>query len=295
MSEPASARSADVQLVQAKPEHVSELGRICYEAFKDIADQHGFPPDFPSARFARFVIGMLVGRQDVYGVAALVDGELAGSNYISLTDPVSGIGPISVDCAFQGRDIGRKLMQAVIDHARANRIERVRLLQDAFNTASLSLYASLGFDVKHAVAYLRLAPASAADHSIRPVEERDLDVLDQLCLRNYKSSRRNELAAAVHAGLSPLARQRDGRLTGYLIPGVFGHGVAESEQDAVAIACQAARLLPPARAFCFCPLDNGSLFRAFLKAGCRTVKMMNLMAMGPYEQPAPVWMPSVLY
>ncbi len=295
MSEPASARSPQVQLVEACPEHVGELGRICYEAFKDLADRHGFPPDFPSAHFARRVIGMLVARPDVYGVAALVNGEVAGSNYMSLTDPVAGVGPISVDCAFQGLDIGRKLMQAVIDHARAKNIQRVRLLQDGFNSLSVSLYASLGFEVKHPVGYLRLAPADAPDPSVRPVEEHDLDALDQLCRRNYKSSRRNELAAALRAGLLALTRLRDGRLTGYLIPGIFGHGVAESEDDAVAIARQAARLAPPEHAFCFCPLDQASLFRAFLAAGCRTAKVMNLMAMGPYEPPEAVWMPSILY
>src|SRR5579864_314623 len=243
MSEPASARG-EVQLVDAKPEHVNELGRICYEAFKDIADQHGFPPDFPSTRFARFVMEMLVNRPDVYGVAAVADGELAGSNFLSLTDEVAGVGPITVDCAFQGRDIGRKLMQAVIDYAREHNVQRVRLLQDGFNMLSISLYSSLGFDTKHAVAYLRLAPAPQPDPSVRPVEERDLDALDALCRRNYRSSRRNELAAALQAGLSPFTRQRDGRLTGYLIPAIFGHGVAETDADAVAIACQAARLVP---------------------------------------------------
>ena len=294
MSEAAPVRSA-VQLIDAKPEHVNELGRICYEAFKDIADMHGFPPDFPSVQHARHVIGMLVNRPDFYAVAAVVGGEPAGSNFLSLTDEVAGVGPITVDCAFQGREIGRKLMQAVIDYARARKVERVRLLQDGFNALSISLYGSLGFDTKHAVAYLRIAPAAEPDSTVRPVEAPDLDALDALCRRNYKSSRRNELAAALQAGFSPLARQRDGRLTGYLIPGIFGHGVAESDADAIAIACQAARLLPPERAYCFCPLDQGTTFRAFLRAGCRTVKIMNLMALGPYEQPQSVWMPSVLY
>jgi ribosomal protein S18 acetylase RimI-like enzyme len=294
MSEAASAR-AGLQLVQATPEHVSELGRICYEAFKDIADRHNFPPDFPNAQHARFVLGMLVSRPDFYGVAALVDGEVAGSNFLSLTDEVAGVGPITVDCAFQGHNIGRKLMQAVIDYARDHNIERVRLLQDGFNMLSISLYASLGFDTKHAVAFMRLAPAGKPDPSVRPVEPRDLDALDALCRRNYKSSRRNELASALQAGFTPFTRQRDGRLTGYLIPGIFGHGVAETDADAIAIASQAARAVTPDRAYCCCPLDEGSTFRAFLQAGCRTIKIMNLMALGPYEQPDTVWLPSVLY
>src|ERR1700681_952590 len=159
MSQATPTLPAGVQLVPAEPQHVPELGRICYEAFKDIADRHGFAPDFPSVQVARTVIGMLVERKDCYGVAAIVNGEMAGSNYLSLTDAVAGVGPITVDCAFQGRDLGRALMQDVIDYARRNNIKRVRLLQDAFNTASISLYASLGFDVKHAVAEIHLNAA----------------------------------------------------------------------------------------------------------------------------------------
>src|SRR3984957_10440293 len=122
MSQAASTLPAGVQLVPAEPQHVPELGRICYEAFKDIADRHGFAPDFPSVQAARKVIGMMVEREDCYGVAAVVNGELAGSNYLSFTDPVAGVGPITVDCAFQGRDLGRALMQDVIDHASRNNI-----------------------------------------------------------------------------------------------------------------------------------------------------------------------------
>jgi len=295
MSHPAPTLPAGVQLIPAEVQHVSELGRICYEAFKDIADRHGFTPDFPSVQYARRVIGMVVERKDFYGVAAIVNGELAGSNYISFTDPVAGVGPITVDCAFQGRDLGRALMQDVIDYARRNNIARVRLLQDAFNTASISLYASLGFDVKHAVAEILLNAAVRADATVRPVQEGDIEALDALCQKNYKTSRKNELAAAVRSGLSPVLRERGGKFSGYLIPGIFGHGVAETPDDAVALATQAARLIPHERARSLCPLDDGPLFRAFLKAGCRTVKMMNLMALGPYEEPDSVWMPSILY
>jgi ribosomal protein S18 acetylase RimI-like enzyme len=295
MSHPAPTLPAGVQLVPAETQHVSELGRICYEAFKDIADRHGFTPDFPSVQYARRVIGMVIERKDFYGVAAIVNGELAGSNYISFTDPVAGVGPITVDCAFQGRDLGRALMQDVIDYARRNNIARVRLLQDAFNTASISLYASLGFDVKHAVAEILLNAAVKADATVRPVHDGDIEALDALCQKNYKTSRKNELAAAVRAELSPVLRERGGKFTGYLIPGILGHGVAETPDDAVALATQAARLIPHERARSLCPLHDGPLFRAFLKAGCRTVKMMNLMALGPYEEPDSVWMPSILY
>ena len=295
MSTAAPSLPAGVQLVPAEAQHVSELGRICYEAFKDIADSHGFGPDFPSVQVARAVIGMMVEREDCYGVAAIVNGEIAGSNFLAMTDAVAGVGPITVDCAFQGRDLGRALMQDAIEHARRNNIAQVRLLQDSFNTASLSLYGSLGFDVKHPVAEMLLNAAVRADPSVRPVQDGDIDLLDEICQKNYKTSRRNELTWAVRTALSPVLRERGGKFTGYLIPGLFGHGVAETPEDAVALATQAARLIPHERARSLVPLEDGALFRAFLKAGCRTVKIMNVMAMGPYQAPASVWMPSILY
>lgn len=295
MSPSAPTLPAGVQLLAPEPQHVSELGRICYEAFKDVAESHGFTPDFPSVQVARKAIGMLVERKDFYGVAAIVHGEVAGSNYLSLSDPVAGVGPITVDCAFQGRDLGRALMQDVIDYARRNNIERVRLLQDGFNMVSLSLYASLGFEVKHPIAEMHLNAAVKADATIRLVHDADVEALDEICKKNYKTSRRNELAAAVRAGLSPVLRERGGKFTGYLIPGRFGHGVAETSDDAVALATQAARLIPHERAQSLIPLEDGPLLRAFLKAGCRIMKVLNLMALGPYEAPTSVWMPSILY
>ena len=44
-----------LELTPARPEHISELGRICYEAFKDISDKHHFPSDFPSVAMGRMI------------------------------------------------------------------------------------------------------------------------------------------------------------------------------------------------------------------------------------------------
>ena len=43
------------------------------------------------------------------------------------------------------------------------------------------------------------------------------------------------------------------------------------------------------------PLIEGSLYRKLLAASCRNIKVMNLMALGPYDPPDGVWLPSVLY
>src|SRR3990172_9500292 len=44
-----------------------------------------------------------------------------------------------------------------------------------------------------------------------------------------------------------------------------------------------------------CPLTEGSLYRKLLATGARNIKIMNLMALGPYEPPDGVWLPSILY
>ncbi len=285
-----------LEMVPAKPEHVSELGRICYEAFKDISDRHGFPSDWPSAAFGRMAMGMLVQSEDHYGVVALMDGEPAGSNFLLTSDEVGGLGPITVEVPLQGQGIGRALMQNVINHARENNIERVRLLQDAFNMASLSLYAFLGFDVKEPLVLMQPSPAPNPDDTIRPVSDADLPAIEELSRRIYGVSRRNEVATALGGGFSPpLLRERRGRITGYFTLGIIGHGVAETEDDLVALVGEAARRTPPQFARCLCPLTQGSLYRKFLETGFQNIKVMNLMALGPYEPPDGIWMPSVLY
>ena len=284
-----------IELVSAEPQHVDEIGRICFEAFKEVEEEHGFSPDFPTMELARQVLGMLAQRNDFYGVVALRDGQPVGSNFLSLMDPVAGVGPVTIDCACQGQGIGRVLMQDVIDYARRKKIEQVRLLQDSHNVASLSLYASLGFDVKDTVAFMQAAPAAEADYSVRPVAEPDLPAIEELSKRIYKNSSRNEVAAAAPYGFPAFVREHQGHITGYLIPGTFGHGIAETEEDGLALIGEAARRLPPDLARFFCPLSEGSFFRKALQTGSRVIKVMNYMKLGPYEHPDEVWMPSVLY
>src|SRR5918912_4526764 len=127
-----------IELVPAEPEHAHELGSICFEAFRGVHDRGCGTRDFPTVEIAQQVLGMLVEREDFYSVSALDDGRLVGSNFLSLMDPVAGVGPITVDPSYQGQGIGRALMQNVMDYAQHNKIEQVRLFQDSFNLASLS-------------------------------------------------------------------------------------------------------------------------------------------------------------
>ncbi|HTY86725.1 MAG TPA: GNAT family N-acetyltransferase [Candidatus Acidoferrum sp.] len=281
--------------MRPEPRHVPALARLCFEAFKRIHERHGFPLDIPNVDLAAQIIGRFVARTDFYGVAAQVDGRLVGSNFMSAMDAIGGVGPITVDPAFDGRGIGRALMQDVLDYARRNGRKQVRLLQDSFNLKSFSLYASLGFDQRTPIGLMDAKPAVRPDPAVRPVSASDLPRLDELTRRFYKCSRRGEISFLLNLNVPAFMREYGGRITGYFIPGFLGHGVAETGDDALALIGEAARHVKPDLGLFFCPLIRGDFYRAALKSGHRLRKIMTYMTCGPFAPPEGIWMPSIGY
>jgi hypothetical protein len=84
----------------------------------------------------------------LYAVVAESGGRILGSNVLDERSVICGVGPITIDPAAQNLGVGRKLMQAVIDRANERGAAGIRLVQAAFHNRSLSLYASLGFDIR---------------------------------------------------------------------------------------------------------------------------------------------------
>lgn len=281
-----------IELRQPRAEDVPELGRICYEAFKDIHDRHGFPTDFPNVDFAQRVIGGAVQDETIYSIAAFEDGAPKGSNFIGLRDDVGGIGPVSVDVSSQGQGIGRRLMEDAIAHARAQGYEMIRLCQDSFNLQSLALYAALGFDTKEPIALLELSGEQPVDAAIRPATVDDLDAMDELCRSIYRVSRKGACAALIERGFPAFVLDR-GHIAGYLVGTLAGHGVAESDDDMLALLAGLGATVPEAQAFV--AIRQGELYRRALAAGHRNRKLMNLMALGPYEEPRGTYCPSVIF
>jgi predicted N-acetyltransferase YhbS len=283
-----------IELIRPVAADGEALADVCYRAFKDISEKHGYESDFYNIEFAQMVISGCIANESGYSVAARVDGTLVGSNFFSFTDEVAGVGPVSVDPPRQSAGIGRALMKDLLREAKERGIERVRLMQDAFNMTSLALYASLGFDTRHPVVLLDPAPERHPD--VRPMTPDDLDSVESLSRDIYKVSRRDDAGQHIGRGpFKPFVRERNGRVVGYFVIGMPGHGCAESDDDLLALAQHAATEAPPEIARCFCPLRESSLYRKFLAAGFRNRKVMNLMTLGPYDEPEGAWMPSVGY
>jgi hypothetical protein len=78
-----------VRLRPASPEDAGPAGAICYEAVKTIAEQHRFPPDFPTADVAIELLTYLLLRSDIHGVIAEADDRVVGSNFLWETGAVA--------------------------------------------------------------------------------------------------------------------------------------------------------------------------------------------------------------
>jgi GNAT superfamily N-acetyltransferase len=272
-----------------------DCGKILYEAFKSIADQHDFPPDFPSVEVATGVTTMLLSHPGFYSVVAEQDGRIVGSNFMDERAVIAGIGPVSVDPAVMNRTVGRQLMQAVMDRASERRFSGVRLVQIAWHYRSLALYTKLGFDTRETLSAMQGTPLALRipGHHVRPAREEDLTPCNQLCLRVHGHDRSGDLLDAIRQTVAQVV-EREGRITGYCTGiGWFHHAVAETNDDLKALIGQAPAFAGPGF---LVPSRNGELLRWCLNQGLRVVAQATLMTIGLYSEPtAGVFLPSILY
>ena len=277
---------------------VVTCGRICYEAFRDIAERHGFRPDFPTPESAVELAQALFSDPHIFAVVAESDGRVVGSNFLWEYNAVSAVGPVTVDPSAQARGAGRRLMEAVIERGRAAR--GVRLIQDAYNAASLSLYASLGFDVREPLALMEgevRGPAPAAGVEVRPLREEDYGGCAELCERVYGFARDRELRNTPPF-LTSYVAVRDGRVVAYASAPHFwplNHAVAENDEEMRALLSGAARLGGGQPLSFILPTRQAGLFRWCLSEGMRVAKTMTLMTTGTYQEPRGSYLTSVGY
>ncbi len=286
----------DVGIRPATAADVEACGRIIYEAFNGVAEQHRFPPDFPTVEAATQLSSLFIHHPGIFGVVAETDGEVVGCNFLDERGPIRGLGPITVDPRSQGRGIGRQLMKAVLERGRD--ALGIRLLQDSFNTRSISLYASLGFDVKEPILLMTGTPASkpSSDVQVRRLLAHDLEGCAALCVRVHGFERTRELTDALKL-FSPVVAVRGDRVTAYASTATFwplNHGVAETEADMRALMLGAAALTSEPLAFLL-PVRQAEFFRWCLGEGLRVVKPMTLMTTGQYREPGGCYFVSVLY
>jgi len=129
---------------------------LIYEAFRGIAEAHGFPPDFPSVKAAVQLAGAFIAHPSVFAVVAEVDQQVVGSNFLErATHPRSW------------PDYRRSILPARQDRPRPDgscpraRKRRCGVRWSKMpSTPTIALYTSVGFDVKEPLQLLQGTPRS---------------------------------------------------------------------------------------------------------------------------------------
>jgi predicted N-acetyltransferase YhbS len=289
-----STSAARVRRIQ--PRDATACGRIIYAAFNGIAQRHGFPPDFPSTQTGIHLVQDFTRHPEIYGVVYEAGGRVRGSNFLDERSAIRGVGPLTVDPAYQQRGVGRSLMQAVLRRARG--AAGVRLVQDAFNTASYALYASLGFCAVEPLVLMqgRVRHRPVPGYAVRPATAADLEEAAVLCRQVHGFDRARELRDALGV-FQPFVARRRGALRAYASAVTFwplNHAVARTDADLQALLLGAAAVTPEPLAF-LVPTRRSEFFRWCLGEGLRIVKPLTLMARGQYEEPAGAYYPSVMF
>lgn len=280
------------------PADAADCGRICYEAFHSISTKHNFPPDLPDVPFTVGFMKWMLALPDVFSVVAEESGRIVGSNFLwEDTEQVAGVGPITVDPTAQNASIGRQMMQRVLDRADDRRFASVRLVQAAYHSRSMSLYAKLGFDVREPLAVMQGSPPTTAlsdlpGRMVRSATKGDIAACNSLCHRIHGHDRRGELERAVSDGTANVV-EHGRRISGYSSTiGFFGHAVGETTDDIKALIAGTKEIAGPGM---LVPTRNAELFRWCLHNGLQIVQPMTLMARGMYAEPQGAFLPSIIY
>jgi predicted N-acetyltransferase YhbS len=271
-----------------------DCGRICFEAFRTIADRHKFPWDFPSAEVATQVLSFLLGHGKFYATVAELDGRIVGSNFLDERNIIAGIGPVTVDPELQRKGAGRRLMEDVLERAGTRGFPGVRLVQVAYNNQSLCLYSKLGFRTREPLSLMSGVPpkTALAGYSVRVASEADIETCNRICRAVHGHDRAGEIEEAVRARTATLVEHL-GRVIGYATAiGFFAHAVSENNEGLIALIGAAEQIVGPG---ILVPTRNHALFTWCLDHDLHLVQQMTLMTFGLYGEPSGAYLPSVLY
>ena len=288
------AQNIEVTIRVATADDAAVAGKICFDAFNAISTAHNFPPDLPAVEAGIGVLSALFSTPGFYCVVAEVGGRIVGSNCLDERAIIHGLGPITVDPSAQNLGVGRGLMNAVLDRSKQRGAAGVRLVQAAFHNRSLSLYASLGFDVREPLSCMqgRTQQRSVAGCTVRKAESADLEACNTLSHRVHGYDRGADLAHAIEQGTAKVV-ERGGNITGYATDlAFFAHATAQSTQDLQALIASAEVLGGPG---ILVPSRNAELFRWCLSNGLRVTQPITLMTDGLYSEPSGAYIPSILF
>jgi predicted N-acetyltransferase YhbS len=279
---------------------IEPCGRILYEAFENINERHGYKNiEVPNPESGSQLAAFCIKNPLFFGAVAELDGKVVGSTFVDeRNEEVCGYATITVDTSVQRMGIGGQLVNVLQERSKCRNSKSIRFLQHTFNSHSLGLYTSLGFEVKEPIVLLGSKPLEqySTEIEIRKMKTEDLDECAELCKKVYGFDRTRELQDAIYL-FSPYVGLRNGRIAAYVSSLDIwpqNHGVAETNNDMVMLL-QEIRAKISKSLYIFVPAKMSDFFRKFLDMGWRVVKPFTLMAAGNYKQPKGCYLTSINY
>jgi predicted N-acetyltransferase YhbS len=279
-----------------EPTDVEACGRIGYEAHKAISSTHGYPSEQPSEEYSIGMIRMCLANSNSWGVLAEREGKILGSIFLHKfpPSPVGVIGPLTVHPSAEG-GVGKVLMEAALGQARIQGNDQVRLVQSPSHIRSFVLYSKCGFALREPLFLMQGQPLTHQykHDNVRLVQDNnDVSACNELCRSVHGFSREGELLQAKDQGIATMIEKND-NISGYAAGiGLFGHAVAKSNYDLMALIASAQTILGPGF---FVPARNHELLNRLLENGFQIAWPANLMTLGPYEEPRLPFLPSLAY
>jgi GNAT superfamily N-acetyltransferase len=272
-------------------EDIPEVGRIGVEAFNDLMARHNRPPLYPDPQVGPLAATAYVSIDPERSLVAMDENRIIGSIFYRRRGETVSVGPATVAPAAQGRGVGTKLFQTVIE--REPNARSMRIMQDSLNLASFELLVRIGYSLGEEVAMFTLPAGFREEHESDPTVRvaRAEDLVEILALdrrlfgsdrkRDFEFLRRFGKILAIHSG-----KALDGYLAQMPTPGriMLGPGGADSPealrrlvQHAVGETLGELSLLVPARDY-----EN---IKPLLATGFRLVGLSNWMYRGSWTPP----------
>lgn len=272
---------------------ISRCGEIMYLAFKTIAEQHNFTPDFPNSDVTSAMLAGLYEAPVFDGFVAEEGDSIIGSIFVSRRSSVGGVSVITVDPETQNRTVGRQLMEVGMASLTGQGHTRQQLIQAGYHSRSLCLYAKLGFIATDLLSTMTGEPINVdlPGRVVRPAKLADTDECNALCLQVHGFDRAAEVAAGIDQGTIKVVEDEQG-ISGYTSGvGFAGHAVGKSNEDLKALIASAEEFSGPG---ILIPTTNGELFKWCLNNGLRVTQQLTLMDTDPSGQPNGSYCPSIL-
>jgi predicted N-acetyltransferase YhbS len=294
MTSPRKGEDMEIKIRPAVSSDSAACGKLIAKALAALSQRQGLPAEFDESSASALTARML-DHPEMYGLVAEAEGQMAGTVFLDERAVVRGIGWLAVEPSFQGRHIGRLMLNEVIERSLTS--PGMRTVVGAESSNAIGLLTSLRFEVKEPVALIRgrLKDAPPAAVRVRAMTNEDIEPCGALTEQAHGFARASELRNAIESGAA-LVALRDGGIAGYatdLCTWHAGHAVALTEEDLKALVIGAAAKWNEL-AFLI-PTRQANLFRWCLGQGLRVERPMLLMSLGEYQEPACPWLPSLMF